>query len=192
MLGAGRPAPLARMSFLSFSAGEKQPSPDRLRPGRGHIFLTIARLLVQSGIDIKTTQSLLRHSTPTLTLAVYTHTLRGSEQAAIDRLPGFDSSPQSEQQRATGTEGKYSGPLTNQLTKTSGFSGHSLAFSGTADRSKPDTGKKEKTPLSMGKTEFLEEKRRGRDSNPGCPYKRHDGLANRCLKPLGHLSNLLC
>ena len=33
---------------------------------------------------------------------------------------------------------------------------------------------------------FIE--RTGRDSNPRYPYKRYVGLANRCLQPLGHLS----
>jgi len=78
---------------------------------------SFATLLVQSGVDVKTTQTLLRHSTPALTLGIYTHTLRGSEQDAIDRLPGFDSRPQSERQRATGTDGKPAETLTNSLTK---------------------------------------------------------------------------
>ena len=37
---------------------------------------------------------------------------------------------------------------------------------------------------------FVPKERRGRDSNPGCRFTRHDGLANRYLKPLGHLSEL--
>ncbi len=30
--------------------------------------------------------------------------------------------------------------------------------------------------------------RRGRDSNPRYAFTTYDGLANRCLQPLGHLS----
>ena len=40
-----------------------------------------------------------------------------------------------------------------------------------------------------GWLEQLEE-RRGRDSNPRCRFTPHDGLANRYLQPLGHLSQL--
>ena len=133
---------------------------------------SFASLLAQSGVDVKTAQSLLRHSTPVLTFGVYTHTLRGSEQAAIDRLPGFDSGPETEQQKATGTDGKpaEAGPdsLTNQLTKNFDFSGHLVSFSGTQEGSKTDSGETEKTPISSEKTGFLAEKaeRRRRDSNP--------------------------
>ncbi len=49
-----------------------------------------ATLLVNGGTDVKTAQSLLRHSTPYLTLNVYSHTLRKSEQSAVDSLPSFD------------------------------------------------------------------------------------------------------
>lgn len=49
-----------------------------------------ATLLVNGGTDVKTAQSLLRHTTPTLTLGVYSHVLRESEQAAVDNLPSFN------------------------------------------------------------------------------------------------------
>jgi integrase len=113
---------------------------------------SFASLLIQSGVDVKTAQNLLRHSTPGLTLQVYTHTLRGSEQAAVDRLPGFDSGPETERQKATGTDGKAveSAPilLTTQLTKNSDFFCKQVSFSGISDKSKPVIGEEEKTPLT--------------------------------------------
>ena len=145
---------------------------------------SFASLLAQSGVDVRTAQSLLRHSTPTLTLGVYTHTLRGSEQSAVDRLPGFDAAPETERQKATGTDGKPADAspesLTNQLTKKSDFSGHSLAVFGNDDKARLVTGHSQETPLTDKKTGFLEEKRRGRDSNPR--YKR--SLVRRFSKPL--------
>ncbi len=38
---------------------------------------------------------------------------------------------------------------------------------------------------------FLFTWRRGRDSNPRYTFRAYDGLANRCLQPLGHLSGEL-
>ena len=107
---------------------------------------------------MKTAQTLLRHSTPVLTIGCYTHTLRGSEQSAVDRLPGFDAPPDAERQKATGTDGKAaeSAPisLTNQLTKKSDFSGHLVSFSGNLERSKTETGKTKKPAILSKKQGF--------------------------------------
>lgn len=81
---------------------------------------TFATLLIAAGVNVKTAQSLLRHSTPTLTLGLYTHTLKGSEQRAIDCLPNFDRVPASEQSRATGTDGKAEESAYRILTGNSG------------------------------------------------------------------------
>lgn len=51
---------------------------------------TYATLLVNGGTDVKTAQNLLRHSTPVLTLGIYSHVLRESEQAAVNKLPTFE------------------------------------------------------------------------------------------------------
>jgi integrase len=52
---------------------------------------TYATMLVNSGTDVKTAQSLLRHSSPMLTLGIYTHVYRESEQAAVEKLPSFEN-----------------------------------------------------------------------------------------------------
>jgi integrase len=44
-------------------------------------------LLAASGCDVKTAQSLMRHSDVNLTMSIYTHTLRGAESKAVARLP---------------------------------------------------------------------------------------------------------
>ena len=49
-----------------------------------------ATLLVNGGTDVKTAQSLLRHSSPMLTLGIYSHVLRESEQSAVNGLPSFE------------------------------------------------------------------------------------------------------
>jgi len=133
---------------------------------------SFASLLAQSGVDVKTAQTLLRHSTPVLTLGVYTHTLRGSEQAAVDRLPGFDSGPETERQKATGTDGKSAqtspDSLTHLLTHSTGILCKQVSSSGINDKTRPVMSESKKNPLKGLKTGFWAEKaeRRRRDSNP--------------------------
>ena len=44
-------------------------------------------LLAASGCDVKTAQTLMRHSDVNLTMSIYTHTLRGAESKAVAKLP---------------------------------------------------------------------------------------------------------
>jgi integrase len=44
-------------------------------------------LLAASGVDVKTAQSLMRHSDVNLTMSIYTHTLRDAESKAVAKLP---------------------------------------------------------------------------------------------------------
>jgi integrase len=52
---------------------------------------TFATWLVQAGVDIKTTQTLLRHSTPAMTLGIYAHAQSDNLTAAINSLPDFET-----------------------------------------------------------------------------------------------------
>ena len=58
---------------------------------------TTASLLAASGAHPNVAQSVLRHSTITLTMDTYTHSQAGAERAAVAALPEF---------KATGTDGK--------------------------------------------------------------------------------------
>jgi integrase/recombinase XerD len=60
--------------------------------------------LASGGIHPKTAQALARHSTITLTMDRYTHTLRGDQADALAVLPDL-SRPARQAARATGTEG---------------------------------------------------------------------------------------
>ena len=53
-----------------------------------HTFLSS---LAMGGVHPKTAQSLARHSTITLTMDRYTHTLRGAEAAALSALPDYEA-----------------------------------------------------------------------------------------------------
>ena len=66
-----------------------------------HTFITA---LATAGVHPKTAQVLARHSTITLTMDRYTHTLRGAEAAALSTLPDYASTPPTAQ-KATGTDG---------------------------------------------------------------------------------------
>jgi hypothetical protein len=67
-----------------------------------HTFITN---LANGGVHPKTAQTLARHSTITLTMDRYSHTLRGAESAALAVLPQIKSRPRDEL-RATGTDGE--------------------------------------------------------------------------------------
>jgi hypothetical protein len=74
-------------------------------------------------------------------------------------LPGFNTKPQTEQAKATGTDGKpadaIAKQLTNQLTKKPDFSCKQLSFSGIQDNSNRVLKAQKKTPLSSTKTGFF-------------------------------------
>ncbi len=66
-----------------------------------HPFIT---RLARSGVAPAVAKSLARHSTITLTMDHYTHTLIGDERAALDRLPTMNPAPPGrEAAKATGT-----------------------------------------------------------------------------------------
>ena len=56
-----------------------------------HTFGT--RLGSSPGIDPKSVQTLMRHSTPNLTFAVYVHSDKSRLKAAVAALPGIQSQP---------------------------------------------------------------------------------------------------
>ena len=66
-----------------------------------HTFITN---LANGGVHPKVAQALARHSTITLTMDRYSHTLTGDQADALDVLPDFDC-PAGEKLRATGTAG---------------------------------------------------------------------------------------
>jgi len=51
---------------------------------------TCGAMLSATGVNVKTVQSLMRHSTITLTMDRYGHTFAGDESAAVGKLPSFD------------------------------------------------------------------------------------------------------
>lgn len=61
--------------------------------------------LAQGGVHPSVAQRLARHSTITLTMDRYTHTLRGDLWRALDALPDLETTPDQPQElRATGTD----------------------------------------------------------------------------------------
>ncbi len=65
--------------------------------------VSCASHLLASGVDLRTAQEIMRHSTAALTGDVYARTLRRSVRDAIDRLPDF-TTPAATARRATGTD----------------------------------------------------------------------------------------
>lgn len=62
---------------------------------------TCASWLIKSGADVKTVQTIMRHSDIRLTMDRYGHLFPGSEAAAIERIRGIFTQPK--EQRKTGT-----------------------------------------------------------------------------------------
>ncbi|MEX2212630.1 MAG: tyrosine-type recombinase/integrase [Phycisphaeraceae bacterium] len=65
-----------------------------------HTFITN---LASGGVHPKIAQSLARHSTITLTMDRYTHSLAGDEVSALEALPDLSAGPNHERAKATGT-----------------------------------------------------------------------------------------
>jgi integrase len=147
-----------------------------------HSFVTN---LASSGVHPKMAQTLARHSTITLTMDRYSHTMRGAETAALAMLPDLTSPASDQAQRATGTEGggvagAARGPLvigSREEVETDtpvgyGLSGGTAGGSCAADsgfgETSVDSGgvpQNAETPLIGGESAFLA-KRKGGDSNP--------------------------
>ncbi len=102
-----------------------------------HTFITN---LANSGIHPKTAQTLARHSTITLTMDRYTHTVLETQKAAVAQLPDL-SLPTAAEVRATGTDGES--VLASCLASESG----EHATRRDPKRQKRSTGAKRETPL---------------------------------------------
>ena len=77
--------------------------------GLRHTFITN---LARSGVHPRVAQTLARHSTITLTMDRYTHTLVEDERTALAALPDLDAPPEADAARRTGTDdGPPSSPV---------------------------------------------------------------------------------
>ncbi len=145
-----------------------------------HTFITN---VANSGASVRTTQELARHSTPTLTIGRYAHTDDEQKRAAINALP--DIQPLDADARKTGTnEADWSsgcpdsGGRQRPITPRTGIAG---AADGAARGQEDEAQDKSKKELTVKSGE-------GGIRTLGTENTPYDGLANRCLKPLGHLS----
>ncbi len=155
---------------------------------------TTGSLLAASGVHPKVAQSIMRHSDINLTMSRYTHTLAGQETKAVAGLPDL-SLPSSQSQRAKATGTESSGEWTLKRTPTAFSECDSLATADSRDE-KPSETRVNHNCLS-GREIGIEKFRSSSNDNEngeggirtrGAGVYPHDGLANRCLKPLGHLS----
>ncbi len=169
-----------------------------------HTFITI---LTRSGVSPRVVQALARHSTITLTMDRYSHINLTNERTALEALPNL-TNDKSESQVAfkTGTDVL---PLATEKTDTKtdakiAQTAYLTLQSMSEKVSKNDKGgdisalvgksNKALSGNALGTSgQLLSEhcaakngeggiRTRGRGVHP------YDGLANRCLKPLGHLS----
>ncbi len=97
---------LARMIRSDLKKAGIEVDPDRGTVGFHSLRHSFGTMLAAAGVHPKTAQQLMRHSDINLTMSRYTHVLRGQEKNAINSLPDLDKKPESQTQKATGTDNK--------------------------------------------------------------------------------------
>ena len=155
---------------------------------------SFATFLVENGADIKTAQSLLRHSTPAMTLGIYSHSRDENLTAAVDNLPDFE---QRQVAVKTGTDdfsvdaiAENRGDITtpkntpNQPAKH-GKNRHKSAQVNGQNFKNQKAVECLKTTVSLHSTAIGGG---GIRTPGGLP---HNGFQDRHLKPLGHSSKFL-
>ena len=149
-----------------------------------HTFITN---LASSGVHPKTAQALARHSTITLTMDRYSHSYQEAESAALAALPDLGV-PTDEAARATGTDGKTDDArLALHLALRGGSDDNSADSDGQSGANAADSEKAEKhgrNSVSSARNGEGGIRTRGAGNTP------LNGLANRRLQPLGHLSGV--
>ena len=168
---------------------------------------TYVSRLCRAGIAPRLAQSLARHSTSRLTLDVYAHVSLHDERTAIESLPGLpgqggSGEAESSQALRVGTDARpveISRPLTPRWTPQGTPTAYPECQQTATDVPGPsgpaeNSGRRNSLPqgtlgrdkehVSSNDTQIGEGgiRTRGRGIRP------YDGLANRCLQPLGHLS----
>ncbi len=145
--------------------------------------------LAAGGVHPKTAQTLARHSTITLTMDRYSHSYRGEQSAALAVLP--DLSPQEcDETLATGTDATVSDVknLARCLAQIHG----SDETPRDSERLKGSTSRRDPVNATScqesRKSDETRNNGEGGIRTRGTGNTQYDGLANRCLQPLGHLS----
>jgi integrase len=149
-----------------------------------HTFITN---LARSGVHPKAAQALARHSTITLTMDRYSHTLIGEQADALKGLPDLTGAVAGEV-RKTGT---HDSPSANHLASCLAFSERKqyakVDSDGLSVSDASEGGGGGETPENSANSN--KSKRKGRDSNPRTPCGVA-GFQDRCIQPLCHPSGI--
>ncbi len=161
--------------------------------------------LARGGVHPKLAQALARHSTVTLTMDRYTHTVIGEQADALTALPDLSGDgPETERQRATGTDDSVAPIVALPVAQTAG---PSLAERGrdwplnSAHGGKLTTRERAANPgkqSTSGRTGASvaatgpDENGEGGIRTRAAGMTPQNGLANRRFQPLSHLSRWTC
>ena len=146
-----------------------------------HTFLS---RLGRAGVSAKVMQRLARHSTVELTIGRYTHAGLHDLAGAVDLLPELTPTPAVAPLHATGTENVCTVACT-EFAQTGDIPGSLVITPDTFNR--PETEPKEcENPRENRVFPRISAERAGFE--PTVQVTPHSGLANRCIKPLCHLS----
>ncbi len=151
-------------------------------------------ILAASGVHPKTAQALMRHSKIELTMSIYTHVQDDKLTEAIDNLPDFDTNRQIALK--TGTDnftvdatGQNRAEINTPKKTPNQTAKHSKSLHKSAQKNGENL-KSKNVAECLEKPVIMQKNGEGGIRTLGAGYYPHDGLANRCLQPLGHLSRL--
>ena len=167
-----------------------------------HSFLT---LLAAGGVHPKIAQALARHSTITLTMDRYSHTVLGDQAEALAALPDLSEKPDEQQrQKATGTDDAPTGDeqpdslvpglvfsLPSAVAhKAMPIAGYPTAARKTHRPAHVVSARKRGAYDSVSRAPVMDSERAGFEpaERGNTPF---NGLANRRFQPLSHLSTTL-
>ena len=160
----GRTAEMLRVDLVAAGIPDETPSGVCDFHSLRATFITH---LANSGASVKTTQTLARHSTPTLTFGVYAkaslHDVAGAVNALPDLPPGLTPAPKTEAKAATGTDGRR---INNHLAPHLPHSGDGSGRFGSEPGDPEPEGEGERNPLDCRELSLAGGLRRG-EAPPG-------------------------
>ena len=144
---------------------------------------TCGSWLTAAGVHPKVIQSIMRHSTITLTMDVYGHRLVEQETTAIGRLPDLSVPPASQSARLTGTDGQLPSPACAVLAPEGGQTRTDLTKPGRSARKGPI---REKASVHAGNVDSLGDSSKSGEQAAVGFEPTNNGFAIRRLGPLGY------
>jgi integrase/recombinase XerD len=142
--------------------------------------------IVKSGASVKECQELARHSTPVLTLQRYTHITLNDTRKVIDQMEAAQTATEAIKTGTDAHEVNNIGTVHYDEIQTK--SCKTLPKSSKLCKDGNGLNKAQECSETLENKGFSGKNGEGGIRTHGTGFSPYDGLANRCLQPLGHLS----